>query len=182
MDDWFDPGKERHYLQYLDANNLYGWAMVQKLFTVGFEWMSNPENLKGNISELVKDPEKGYLLEFGVPYPQDLHDLHSDFLFMCEKRKINRIQKLVPNLYNKNKYIIHMMALNQALQDGLILQRIHQAIDFDQSAWLEPYINFNTQLIIKARNDFEKDFFKLMNNSVFKKTIENIRNSRTSIS
>ena len=78
--------------------------------------MSNPEKLKGNISELAKDPEKGYLLKVDVSDLHDLHNLHNDLPFMCEKRKINRVQKLVSNLYNKKKYVIHFMALYQALK------------------------------------------------------------------
>ena len=97
---------------------------------------------------------------------------------MCEKMEINKVEKLVPNLYDKKSYIIHIQALDQALKHGLILERVHRVIEFDQSAWLKPYIHFNTQLRAKAKNDFEKDFFKLMNNSVFGKTMENIRKHR----
>ena len=82
---------------------------------------------------------------------------------------------MVPNLYDKNNYVIHVRALDQALKYGLILEKVHRAVEFDQSAWLAPYINFNTELRTKAKNDFEKGFFKLMNNSVFGKTMENIR-------
>ena len=108
--------------------------------------MSNPDKFKGNISKLVKDPEKGYLLEADLSYPHDLHSLHNGLPFVCEKRKINRIQKLVPNLYNKKKYMIHIVALAQALKHGFVLDKVHQAIEFNQSALLAPYINFNTQL------------------------------------
>ena len=92
--------------------------------------------------------------------------------------EINGVEKLVPNLRDKKNYVIHIQALNQALQHGLILDRIHQAIEFDQSPWLKTYIDFNTQLRTAATNDFEKDFFKLRNHSVFGKTIENIRKHR----
>ena len=92
--------------------------------------------------------------------------------------KINGVKKLVPNLHNKQNYIIHIRALDQALTHGLILEHIHRAIEFDQSAWMKPYIDFNTQLRTHTTNDFEKDFFKLMNNTVFGKTMENIRKHR----
>ena len=92
--------------------------------------------------------------------------------------EINGVEKLVPNLRDKKNYIIHIQVLNQALQQGLRLDRIHQAIEFDQSPWLKTYIDFNTQLRMAATNDFEKDSFKLMNNSVFGKTMENIRKHR----
>ena len=97
---------------------------------------------------------------------------------MCERIEINRVEKLVPNLKDKKSYVIHIRPLAQALKHGLILDRIHRAIEFDQSAWMKPYIDFNTQLRTKTKNDFEKDFSKLMNNSVFGKTMENIRKHR----
>ena len=97
---------------------------------------------------------------------------------MCKRMKINCIEKLVPNLHNKRNYVIHIRALDQTLAHGLILECIHRAIEFDQSAWMKPYIDFNTKLRTKATNDFEKDFFKLMNNAVFGKTVENIRKHR----
>ena len=97
---------------------------------------------------------------------------------MCERMEINGVEKLVPNLRDKKNYVIHIQALNQVLQHGLKLDRIHQVIEFDQSPWLKTYIDFNTQLRIAATNNFEKDFFKLMNNSVFGKTMENIKKHR----
>ena len=97
---------------------------------------------------------------------------------MCERMEIIGVEKLVPNLKDKKNYVIHIQALNQALQHGLRLDRIHRAIEFDQSPWLKIYIDFNTQLRTVATNDFEKDFFKLMNNSVFGKMMENIRKHR----
>ena len=91
---------------------------------------------------------------------------------------INGVEKLVPNLRDKKNYVIHIQALNQGLQHGLRLDGIHRAIEFDQLPWLKTYIDFNTQLRKAATNDFEKYFFKLMNNSVFGKTMENIRKHR----
>ena len=97
---------------------------------------------------------------------------------MCERMKVNGVEKLVPNLRDKKGYIIHIRALNQALKHGLIPDRIHPATEFDQSDWMKSYQDFNTQLRTQAKNDFEKDLFKLMNNSVFRKTMENIRKHR----
>ena len=175
MEDSFDPKSESSYLQYLDANNLYGWAMSQPLPTGRFEWVDiNPNE----ISELATRTDKGYLLEVDVSYPKELHDLHNELPFMCEKLEINGVEKLVPNLRNKRNYVIHIRALNQVLQHGLKLVKIHRAIEFVQSPWLKTYIDFNTRLRAAATNDFEKDFFKLMNNAVFGKTMENIRKHR----
>ena len=175
MGDKFNPNKDTTYLQYLDANNLYGWAMSQPLPTGGFKWADvNPNE----ISELATRNDKGYLLEVDVSYPKELHNPHNDLSFMCERMEINGVEKLVPNLRNKKNYVILIQALNQALQHGLRLDGIHRAIEFDQSPWLKTYIDFNTQLRTAATNDFEKDFFKLMNNSVFGKTMANIRKHR----
>ena len=127
------------------------------------------------LGRLVKRGSKGYLLEVDVKYPKELYDLHNDLPFMCEKLKINKVGKLVPNLYNKKKYIIYIRALDQALKHGLILEKVHRIIEFNQSAWLKPYIDFTTELRKKVKNNFEKDFFKLMINAVFGKTMENIR-------
>ena len=175
MGDRFDSKSESSYLQYLDANNLYGWAMSQPLPTGGFKWVDVSHN---EISELATRTDKGYVLEVNVSYPKELHNQHNDLPFMCERMEINGVEKLVPNLRDKKNYVIHIQGLNQALQHGLRLDGIHQAIEFDQSLWLKTYIDFNTQLRMAATNDFEKDFFKLMNNLVFGKTMENIRKHR----
>ena len=175
----YDKDKETNYLQYLDANNLYGWAMSQPLPTGEFRWINcdgwDPEKL---INMLSKEKKYGYLLEVDVKYPRELHNLHNDIPFMCDKININGVEKLIPNLYDKKKYIIHIRALKQAIDHGLIFEKIHRCIRFRQSAWMKEYIDFNTRLRTAAKNDFEKDFYKLMNNSVFGKTMENIRNHR----
>ena len=152
MGDKFNPNEDTTYLQYLDANNLYGWAMSQPLPAGGFKWVDvNPNE----ISELATRTDKGYILEVDVSYPKGLHDSHNDLPFMCESMEINGVKKLVPNLRDKKSYVIHIQALNQALQHGLRLDRIHRAIEFDQSPWLKPFIDFNTQLRTAATNNFE---------------------------
>ena len=171
----YDSSKPTRYLQYLDANNVYGWAMSQPLPTGGFCCADiHPDE----ISELVNCSDRGYLLEVDVAYPRELHDYHNDLPFMCGRMTINRVEKLVPNLYYKKRYVIHIRALDQALKHGLILEKIHRAIEFNQSAWMKEYIDFNTKLRTEAKNDFEKDFYKLMNNAVFGKTMDNIRKHR----
>ena len=172
----YDRSKLTEYLQYLDANNLYGWAMSQPLTTGEFKWVDT-ENLKQEARELKKtidmmvrnsnNHEVGYVLEVDVKYPRELHDLHNDLPFICEKIMVNGVEKLAPNLHDNKKYVIHIKALKQALDHGLVLERIHRVIQFKQSAWMKEYIDFNTRLRTVAKNDFEKDFYKLMNNSVF---------------
>ena len=132
----------------------------------GIRWVTiNPNE----ISELATRTDKGYILEVDVSYPKELHNPHNDLSFMCERMEINGVEKLVPNLRDKKNYVIHIRVLDQALRHGLVLERIHRAIGFNQSNWMKPYIDFNTQLRTLATNDFEKDFFKLMNDSVFGK-------------
>ena len=111
-------------------------------------------------------------------YPNRLHKLHSDLPYLPERMKIYKCKKLVCNLSNKKKYGAHINTLKQALNHGLKLKKIHRVIEFNQEAWLKPYIDMNTELRKEAKNDFEKDLFKLMNNSVFEKTMENIRKNR----
>ena len=171
----YNPNKESSYLQYLDANNLDGWAMSQLFPTGNFRWVNIDPS---QIHTLATSKIKGYLLEVDVRYPAELHDSHNNLPFMWERMEINGVEKLIPNLRDKKNYVIHIRALDQALRHGLVLERIHRAIGFSQSDWMKPNIEFNTQLRTLATNDFEKDFFKLMNNLVFEKTMENIRKHR----
>ena len=114
----FNPSEESSYLQYLDANNLYGWAMSQPLPTGRFRWVSIEPN---KVGKLAAHTDKDYMLEVDVSYLRDLHDSHNDLPFMCERLKIGSIEKLVPNLHHKRSYVIHIQALNQALAHRLIL-------------------------------------------------------------
>ena len=107
-----------------------------------------------------------------------MHKLHNDMPFLPERMKVNKTQKLVCNLHDKKKYIVHISILKQALDHGLKLKKVHRVIEFNQEAWLKKYIDINTDLRKKTSNDFEKDFFKLMNNAVFGKTMENLRKHR----
>ena len=125
-----------------------------------------------------EDSDKGYILEVDVEYPKNLHDVHSDLPFLPERMKINKCSKLVCNLYDKNNYVVHIRSLKEALNHGLILKKFHEVTQFNQKAWLKEYIGMNTELRKQAKNDFEKGFFKLMGDSVFGKTMENVRKHR----
>ena len=98
--------------------------------------------------------------------------------FSPKRMKIDKCKKLVCNLYNKKNYAVHIRSLKQGLNHELILEKVHRVIQFNQEAWLKSYIDMNTELRKKAKNDFEKDFFKLMNNAVFGKTMENVTKHR----
>ena len=121
---------------------------------------------------------KVIFFEVDVKFPKTLHELHSDLPFLSERMEINKCKKLVCNLFNKKKYVAHINTLKQALNHGLKFKKIHRVIEFNQEAWLEPYIDMNTELRKLSRNHFGKDLFKLMNNLVIGKTMENIRKHR----
>ena len=107
-----------------------------------------------------------------------MQNLHCDLPFLPERIVVNNTKKLIYNLQAKKDYVVHINVLKQALDHGLKLIKVYQVIEFDQEAWLKEYVNFNTELRKKATNDFEKDFFKLMNNAVLGKTMENVRKHR----
>ena len=168
----FSPEEVMKYIMYLDANNLYGWAMSQPLPVNEFRWMNYCNLQKWNSL-----PEgKGCILEVDLEYPKNLHDSHNEYPLAPERMTVNKVDKLIPNLGNKTKYVIHHKNLKQYLGLGLKLTKIHRGIEFNEKAWLKDYIQLNTDLRTKGTTEFEKDFFKLMNNSVFGKTMENIRN------
>ena len=191
----FNPDKPSTYITYQDANNLYGYAMVQSLPMGDFQWLSERDIQTLNVMSIHDEADVGAILEVDLEYPAELHDLHSDYPLAPEKMVIThdmlapyqqqlkedlgykpaKVEKLVPNLWNKTKYAIHYRNLKQALTLGMKLKKIHRVLQFNQQPWLRPYILFNTELRMKAKSEFEKDFFKLMNNSVFGKTMEDVR-------
>ena len=143
----YDKNYKSSYIQYLDANNLYGWAMSQKLPVNGFKWIEDTSKINEQfIKNYDENNDKGYILEVDVKYPKKLHDLHSDLPFLPKRMKIDKCKKLVCNLQNKKKYVVHIKSLKQALNHGLKSKKIPRIIEFNQEAWLKPYIETNTEL------------------------------------
>jgi hypothetical protein len=157
---------------------------------------SNP--LHEFISKKLNDDEDtGYFVECDLHYPKELHDIHNNYPLAVEQKSImknelspyqlnqlkihnerhsEKISKLVPNFYDKERYVCHIKNLKYYIEKGLVVKKIHRVLQFKQSDWLKKYIDFNTTERAKSKSDFEKDFFKLMNNAVFGKTMENMRN------
>ena len=192
----FDPLKPISHLIYLDANNLYGWAMSQSLPVKEFRWMNDDEITRDpdDILRLLDDAEDGYIYEVDCSYPQDLHSSHSDYPLAPERVTIEESMlspfqqknfpscqkkpqtKLTPNLNNKSNYVLHYRNLKFYIQQGLVITKIHRVLTFKQSAWLAPYIDYNTKCRAASKSKFGKEYYKLMNNAVFGKTNENLRN------
>ena len=169
--------------------------MSQKLPIIGFKQVEDLSQFNEDfIKNYYENSDIGYFLEVDVEYSKKLFNLHKDLPFLPERKelfglhkdllsildrkKLENVEKLLSDIEDKKKYVIHIRALKQALNDGLILKTVHTVIQFNQKAWLKPYIDMNTGLRKKAKKEFEKDFFKLMNKSVFGKTLENIRKQR----
>ena len=182
------------YLPY-DKNNLYSMSMSEYLPYGEFEWLKNVDEL--DIMSINKKCDVGYSLEVYLKYPKELHKLHNDYLLAPEKLTVTNdmlskycksiddkyeiqvgdIKKLIPNLGNKTKYVLHHKNLQLYIFLGMKLIKIHRVLQFKvlQSNWMKKYIDLNTKKRTCATNDFEKDFFKLMINSVYGKTMENLR-------
>lgn len=198
MGEHFRPEEATSFISYFDANNLYGWAMSQPMPVGGFKWVENPAEITAEGLQAL-GAGTDMVLEVDLEYPAELHDLHNDYPLapealetdagmwspymqriaaMCDV-DFSATTKLVPNLRNKVRYVVHRSNLLYYLAKGLRLTHVHRAISFNVSPWLATYIQFNTDMRKAASSDFEKDFFKLMNNSVFGKTMENVRNRCT---
>ncbi|XP_036148439.1 uncharacterized protein LOC118647504 [Monomorium pharaonis] len=172
----YDSTKPSSHLMYFDVNNLYGWAMCQPLPYAKFQWVEDISNF--NVNAIAPDSLTGYVLEVDLEYPQNLHDAHADLPFCPTRDKPpgTREEKLLATVCDKKRYIIHYRNLQQCTRHGLRVTKIYRILQFAQSAWLREYIELNTRFRTLAKNDFEKNLYKLMNNAVFGKTMENVRN------
>ena len=174
----YDPSQPSNYIIYLDANNLYGYAMSQYLPLSDFKMVKSDqiEKVYKEILEYPKDNKVGAFLKVDLEYPQELHDLHNDLPMAVERMSDTEGKtKLIPNLYDKKNYVCHYRSLQFYLKHGLKVTQVHEIMTFKQSPHIKDYIYQNTVLRKKAKTDFEKDFFKLLNNSAFGKTMENVR-------
>ncbi|XP_071057310.1 uncharacterized protein [Onthophagus taurus] len=177
--DNYNPNLPSSHLMYWDANNLYGWAMSQYLPVSSFKWLDDTQILNFNFNNISDTSDYGYILYVDIEYPEYLHDTHNDLPFLCENilppnGRCESDKRLIPNLFNKTNYVVHYRNLKQAVANGLKVSKINRVLSFRQSIWLKSYIDKNTALRQSANNSFEKDFFKLMNNAVFGKTMENV--------
>lgn len=174
----FNSLEPTKYIIYLDATNLYGYAMSQYLPQKDFVWLSQEEitDIEKVIKDISDTAETGYVLEVDLEYPKELHDAHNDLPF-CPENLVppnSKYSKLIPNLRSKEKYIIHYTYLKQCLNFGLILTKIHRAVKFTQTPWLKEYINLNTNLRNSSKNKFDRNLYKTKNNSIYGKTMENV--------
>lgn len=178
MADEYDPSKETSYIIYLDCNNQYGHSMAQPLPHNGFKWANEIESFTAERIKSIRDDSKiGYFLEVDIKYPEHLHDDHNDYPFLAEHRcpPNSKAEKLLLTLDDKKNYVIHHQMLKMALNHGLKLDKVHRVLQFNQSEWLKRYISLNTDMRTKATNEFEKNFYKLLINAIYGKTMENVR-------
>ena len=200
MTEGYDETKEHSYISYLDANNLYGHAMVQPLPCGDFQW-EQERDADALIERYASNPDRGCIVKCDLEYPQYLHDSHNDYPLAPERRLVtpemlspyasqlqrkleignDTMEKLVPNLEDKRDYVVDIRNLKFYRDHGLIVKKVRSVISFKQSTWLKPYIAFNTERRKEATDDFSKDLFKLLSNAVFGKTMENVR-SRVNMS
>ena len=170
----FDSSKVSKFIVYLDANSLYPTAMMQPLPVGGFEWLS--EGKLKQWEKIVDSEDLGCVLEVDLEYPAELHDFHNDFPLAPELMEVGGIFKLIPNLKDKEKMVLDGRNLKLFLSLGMKLKNIRRGIGFKKEAFMKPFIEWNTKLRTAAKNDFEKELFKLASNAVYGKTMENVRN------
>ena len=199
MGDRYVKSNENKKILYVDANNLYGHSMSQPLHYDEIEmWHGHPDLYMNWLEEILNTPDDsdiGYFIEVGLRYPDNIKEKTKNFPLCPENKIIHKdkyndneyMKQIKPKNYAKSKklicdwtdkkhYLVHYRMLKFYVRHGMVVDKIHEIISFKQSKWLEKYKNFNTQKRNKAKNDFEKDFYKLLNNAFYGKTMENVRN------
>ena len=191
----YDPEKDTSYVMYLDETNEYGWAMSQYLPTGNFRWLEKMPTEKEIMSWREKR-KTGFIFDVDMEYPEELHEKHNGYPLAPEKTKVphawhskyqkglakdlnltkDNTEKLLLTLRGKKNYVLHYRNLQLYLKLGMKLTKVHRVLAFDQEPWMKPYIRFNTEERQMAKAKFKQEFFKLMNNAVFGKTMENLRN------
>ena len=194
----YDSKKNSSYIISWDMNNLYGCSMSEPLPIRNFRWLSQDEIQSLNLSTLDDNAKEGYIYECDLRYNPQIHDCTSEYPLAPEKLTVTHemlspysravhetvhcteesyigTEKLIPNLKDKLNYVVHYRNLKFYADQGMIIQKIHRVLTFEQEPWLKPYIDFNTSKRKDAKNEFEKQFFKLLNNAVFGKTLESVR-------
>ena len=186
----YNPDDPLSYITYLDCTNLYGTSMLRPLPTSEFVFLTETEVNELNIETHSVNDEYGFILEVDLEYPPELHDMHNDYPLAPQKLTIttdmlspyaklfnvhNKSEKLVPNLLNKSRYVVHYTTLQLYIKLGLKLTKIHRVLKFRQHPWLKPYVEHCTENRKAAKSDFEKDFWKLCVNAVYGKSMENVR-------
>ena len=191
MGDRYIKSDDNKKILYIDANNLYGHSMSQPL---PFDEIKFDKNVTlEDILNTPDDSDIGYFVEVDLTYPNNIKEKTKNFPFCPENKKINPddfndyMKEIKPDTYIQNKklicdwsdkknYLVHYRMLKFYIKHGMVVDKVHNIISFRQSKWLEKFINFNTQKRNQAVNDFEKDFYKLLNNAFYGKTMENVRN------
>ena len=191
----YDSGLEKSFNTDWDVNNLYGAAMLEYLPYDEFEWLSDDEIDGIDFNCVGAENDVGSILEVDLKYPNVLHELHNDYPLAPEKLRVNKnmlsdyclsiaekydvkvgdVAKLIPNLKDKSCFVLHYRTLQLYMSLGMVVEKIHRALKFKQSDWLKSFVMFNTAKRMNAANEFEKAFFKLVINSIYGKTMENVR-------
>ena len=191
----YDESMEKIFITYWDVNNLYGAAMLEYLPYHESEWLSDDKIDSIDFNCVSAESDVGYILEVDLKYPCKLHELHNDYPLAPEKLKVSKdilsdyclsiaekydvkvgdVAKLIPNLGDKSCYVLHYRTLQLYVSLGMVVGKIHRVLKFKQSDWLKIFVMFNTAKRMNAANEFEKAFFKLIINSVYGKTMENVR-------
>ena len=188
----YDASKETKYITYLDANNLYGSAMVETLPIGDFHFLTDEQVAQFQLHAIAPDAETGYIIECDLEYPPHLHNCHSDYPLAPQHLTVERemlssfsssiagqqwkpSQKLIPNLLDKEKYVCHYRNLQFYVNQGLVLTKIHRILAFRQGPWLKPWIDHCTMQRMNAKSEFESDLAKLQANATYGKTMEQVR-------